>query len=462
MLEFIVMPHFKLRFNYYLTVLTPLCALIVFPWITYSSAHQPIISIFSLIDLALLGTFCAIALYTIISFAGFLLYDSPAYKTAIADQKLLREKWSPSKKLIISFTSYGDQREVLLFSAFSAAKVLEALDVNYEIELVTDLDVNENLPEGTELLPFVFLKVPPEYATKNGAQFKGRALQYALEQRHLRHADLSPLWILHMDEESILTTSAVAGIHQFISCETNARTIGQGEVQYNSSNYNSNFLTALLDSYRTGEDLGRYRFQFRACQSPYWGVRGSFLLVPASVADGIGYDHQSLTEDVYFALKAATQGIRFGWIEGIVREQSPKTLRDLIGQRRRWLSGLKTMSYDATLPLAIRALAFLNPICWRLAMITLGLLAFAVWSYEPNWNPYFGRIIVLNAWGALGVSYMLGTYRNLEGLNVSFKRRVSSCVATWLLTPVACGIESLIFIYGLSCPAKKFHVIRKQ
>jgi cellulose synthase/poly-beta-1,6-N-acetylglucosamine synthase-like glycosyltransferase len=413
----------------------------------------------SLIDLVIVGVWAAVFLYSVVSFTGYLCYDAPAYKTSKAVDQLQRCHWNPNTTLIVSFISYGDQQEVLINSVRASLSVLEKLKLTFEIELVTDLPITAQLPPSPHI---VTVRVPKEYVTKNGAEFKGRALQFGLEERQRRHKDLSHIWILQMDEESILTKEAVAGVYSFISDPCNKEVIGQGEIQYNSNNYLHSFITTLLDSYRTGEDLGRYRFQFHALKSPYWGVRGSFLLVPASVAARVGYDHPSLTEDVYFALKAATMGIKFGWVEGVIQEQSPKNLKDLIGQRRRWLSGLKTMTADNSLPLWIRATAFLNPACWRLSMISLGLFSPLLWHYQSGLLPDAGKILCFNLWGAMGSSYVLGAYRNAEGLGFNYIRRILLCLLVGATTPIACLVESLIFFYGLSSPAKRFHVIRKE
>lgn len=460
MLKFCAMSRVLLRLQYYLVALALPIALVASPWVFYFS---PVLIHWSaspsLVDLILGGIWGAVSLYALVSFIGYFCYDSPAFKTQSAVDQLLQEQWDTDTTLVISFISYGDQQEVLINSVRASLAVLEKLNVTYEVELVTDLPITAELPLSPHI---VAVRVPEDYVTKNGAEFKGRALQFGLEERQRRHHDLSRVWILQMDEESILTEEAIAGVYSFISKPSNKEVIGQGEIQYNSNRYLHSFITTLLDSYRTGEDLGRYRFQFNVLKSPYWGVRGSFLLVPAPVAVRVGYDHPSLTEDVYFALKAATMGVKFGWVEGVVREQSPKNLKDLIGQRRRWLSGLKTMTADNSLPLWIRATAFLNPACWRLSMISLGLLSPLLWQYKSGLLPDAGKILCLNLWGSLGSSYVLGAYRNAEGLGFNYISRILLCLLIAVATPIACLVESLIFFYGLSRPAKKFHVIRKE
>jgi egghead protein (zeste-white 4 protein) len=56
--------------------------------------------------------------------------------------------------------------------------------------------------------------VPSSYRTKSGALFKARALQYCLEEdvNVLSDAD----WIVHLDEETIVTEAAMRGILNFV------------------------------------------------------------------------------------------------------------------------------------------------------------------------------------------------------------------------------------------------------
>ena len=45
----------------------------------------------------------------------------------------------------------------------------------------------------------------------------------------------------------------------------------------------------------------------------------------------------SLTEDLFFQCRAFDLGFRFGWIEGVMREQAAFTFQDFFKQRRRWI-----------------------------------------------------------------------------------------------------------------------------
>ncbi len=93
----------------------------------------------------------------------------------------------------------------------------------YVIEVVTDLPVL--IPQSDDL---VHLVVPVDYQTPNASKFKARALEYALEVSELGDT----AWIMHLDEESHLTTSVIYGIRDAISEEeaSGRHRIGQGAV----------------------------------------------------------------------------------------------------------------------------------------------------------------------------------------------------------------------------------------
>jgi egghead protein (zeste-white 4 protein) len=114
----------------------------------------------------------------------------------------------------------------------STLKTYESL--NYTYEIVTDKELGIEGDDCYEVL------VPSDYETKNGAKFKARALQYALERNEskLNYND----WIVHLDEETLLTKRSINGILKF--CTDNKHPIGQGEFE---TELNRSYLTKLLN-----------------------------------------------------------------------------------------------------------------------------------------------------------------------------------------------------------------------
>ena len=94
---------------------------------------------------------------------------------------------------------------------------------NYIIEVVTDMAVN--LPNSTRLREII---VPTRYQSKNHTLYKARALNYCLEPGINLQADND--WIVHLDEETLVTEASVIGIVNFIN--EGQYSFGQGVIAY--------------------------------------------------------------------------------------------------------------------------------------------------------------------------------------------------------------------------------------
>ncbi|KAK5980469.1 hypothetical protein GCK32_012727 [Trichostrongylus colubriformis] len=82
-------------------------------------------------------------------------------------------------------------------------------------------------------------------------------------------------WIVHLDEETLLTTNAICGILNF--CEDGRHQFGQGVITYASGEI-VNWLTTLSDSFRVADDMGKLRLQFKLFHKPLFGWKGSFVV----------------------------------------------------------------------------------------------------------------------------------------------------------------------------------------
>uniref|UniRef100_A0A914UII4 Glycosyltransferase 2-like domain-containing protein n=1 Tax=Plectus sambesii TaxID=2011161 RepID=A0A914UII4_9BILA len=139
---------------------------------------------------------------------------------------------------------------------------------NFIFEVVTDKRVD--MPKNPRVREVV---VPNSYRTKTGALFKARALQYCLED------DVNILtdedWIVHLDEETLLTENSVCGVLNF--CSDGKHQFGQGVITYANGEI-VNWITTLSDSFRVADDLGKLRFQFSYFHRPLFGWKGSFVV----------------------------------------------------------------------------------------------------------------------------------------------------------------------------------------
>lgn len=379
-----------------------------------------------------------------------LIFGSPWHE----EQKAAREwiGWDTTKRLVVTYVSRGDNALALERAIASSKLILEDLGVQYWIEAITDMPVS--VGADTHWL------VPPSYVTPNGAKYKARALHYASQMRVAKRND----FIIHLDEESVLTPQVIHGIHKFIHSSRSLLRIGQGEIKYNAHNYGKNILITCIDAIRTGDDLGRFRTQYKVFGRPLFGMHGSFFIVPALLERKIGFDlggKGSITEDAYFALICADRGVRFEWVEGFIREQSPFTLLALLKQRRRWITGLRLLMWDRTISFRQRLILGVNMMLWRAAwvgpVVTLWNLI-GGGSVVPPWATTLSAFLS----GMVVVVYMVGAYRNVTDIDLPTWKQVMIWVMSGILVPIACAIEGIAVLYSIVQPVKVFEVVEKN
>lgn len=407
----------------------------------------------------LVGLFPALA-----NTLGLILYGSPERTNAANLSALKQSGWSADKKLVVAFVSRGDNDRALARSIHKTRAVLVEYAANFDIEVVTDMEVASKV----EPMPNVgYVLVPPSYIAPNGAKWKARALSYLQQVSRVRvqtDGSSDGVWILHMDEESQLTPAALAGIHRFINTPETALKIGQGEIKYNAHRYGENTLITAMDSLRTGDDLGRFRLQFKFFGRAFFGMHGSFILVPAVVENVIGFDHGgrgSVTEDAYFALKAMEKGYRFGWVDGFIREQSPYTITDLMRQRRRWFCGLRLLANDPMIRRDVRLPLAFNVFLWR--WMWVGVVAtivnlVAAATYSPAWL----AMLATTVGAATAAVYLVGAHRNQRDVDFTPLHKLRIYTFIMVFMPLMGLIENIAVIWALMRPVKGFDVLDKN
>ncbi|HMO18903.1 MAG TPA: glycosyltransferase family 2 protein [Oligoflexia bacterium] len=263
-------------------------------------------------------------------------------------------------KLIVQYVSRGQNIEVLMESARNAYEVLrQECSIDFEVRLVTEIPVIHNF-DLSEISKYNFICVPEGFKTRNGSLYKARALEYA--RITCDSVDNNRVWILYLDEESILTRSAVRGVQEFISEDTNLDTFSQGLITYTGRGTDVSSITSATEIKRVGYNLGRYYLQYAVLHDIYLGFQGSFFCASTRLVNQVTFDfgpEKSITEDLFFAFKAAACGFKCKWLEGYVREQAPESCIDLLRQRRRWMKGLMEFLFSNEIALGRRLILFL-------------------------------------------------------------------------------------------------------
>lgn len=233
------------------------------PWVEYGTAW----TIF-LYTLRFLTIFTLPQMMS--NFLGLIVYNAFPDKVVLKGSPLL------APFICIRVVTRGDYADLVKTNVFrNMHTCLETGLENFLVEVVTDKPIN--IQKHRRIREVV---VPKDYKTKTGAMFKSRALQYCLEDsvNVLNPND----WIVHLDEETILTENSVKGITNFVL--DGKYPFGQGLITYANENV-VNWLTTLADSFRVSDDMGKLRFQFKTFHKPLFSWKGSYVVTQVSVHD---------------------------------------------------------------------------------------------------------------------------------------------------------------------------------
>ncbi|MEZ5249368.1 MAG: glycosyltransferase family 2 protein [Ilumatobacteraceae bacterium] len=225
------------------------------------------------------------------------------------------------------------------------------------------------------------------------------------------------------------------------------------------------FLT-LADMLRTGDDIGRFRFQYRLGKASM-GMHGSYIVIRTRRRA----THRSrcrrrrlATEDAWFAMAAQASGVEFTWVNGYVVEQAPERAVDFVKQRRRWWNGL--FGWRCSLrPRPGRTTLFGFLVLWGAAMV--GSIYTVLKLPRPGDPP--GGELARQHLLRLGTSPCTsraaaqpGRLAAGHGCLAERRRRVRYYGALVVLMPVFGMLEAAAVMYGMARPERGFTVITKS
>jgi egghead protein (zeste-white 4 protein) len=323
----------------------------------------------------------------------------------------------------------------------------------FQIEVVTDKSIN--LPKHPRLVEVV---VPSTYCTKTNAMYKARALQYALDNTSCQLSDDD--WIVHLDEETILTDNSMRGILNFVF--EGKYDIGQGLITYANEEV-INWVTTLADSFRVGADMGMLRFCLKKFHKALFLFKGSFVVCKVGVERHVTFDNGvegSIAEDTYFAMSAMSKGYTFDWIDGEMWEKSPFSFWDFLQQRKRWIQGIFLVVHDRKLPLRARFCLALALYSWlTLPLSTSNVYLTALFPIPVGQTLDFLTCLV----GIVNLYlYFIGAIKSYSIKRLGFVKFMFCIIGALCTIPFVVVIENIAVIWGLFGDKKKFYVVNKS
>ncbi|CAJ0578570.1 unnamed protein product, partial [Mesorhabditis spiculigera] len=325
---------------------------------------------------------------------------------------------------------------------------------NFIFEVVTDKPINlPSMPRVREVV------VPSTYKTKSGAKYKARALQYCLEEdvNILQEND----WIVHLDEETLLTQNAICGILNF--CEDGRHQFGQGVITYANGDV-VNWFTTLADSFRVADDMGKLRFQFKAFHKPLFGWKGSYVVTQVAAERKVSYDHGmegSIAEDCFFSMVAMQHGYSFDFIDGEMHEKSPFTMFDFLQQRKRWLQGILLTVHSKVIPMKHKILLAMSLYAWAAMPITSLQIFICPLFPLPKFLPIDFALTFV---GAVNLyMYIFGVVKSCaHKYRRSLLRLAVYLIGALVTIPFNIVIENTAVVLGMFGEKNKFFVVDKS
>jgi len=293
---------------------------------------------------------------------------------------------------------------------------------NYRIDVVTDRDATVR---GANMII-----VPRIYQTKNRARFKSRSLHYAVEYRRLLKRNTKDVWVLHLDEESFITSHTLISILKYLG-KPEPALVSEGPIIYPNKMFE-------LGITRYSESLRPYTCY--NCVSQMTGsvptnMHGSNLLVRADIEDAVGWDFEGIgaSEDQRFGHEVwRRNGSVFGWHGGLLEEQPPLTVSYLISQRRRCLIGNLSNARVGRLPLRKKVNSIAQSISW-IAGFPAGIASILALLLPQN-MPWWLHMLLVGSTLLWLLSYQIGLAHNIRPFHFSITRRMREHLSVLILT----------------------------
>lgn len=224
------------------------------------------------------------------------------------------------KRFIVQITTVGSSPHVV--DGIIEAIRRYSLPVRCEMWILTEEGDNHPYPADR------IIRTPKNYVTPTRALRKTRALHYGRALRIREGLDLATTRILYLDDDSLPSEAYVRAAQRI------DRDIAHGGVTIRRAE-RGNRVVYVADHYRTADCVATCP---RYCgKGDVKVVHGEGMVATGEVEKVIGWDFGPglKAEDLIFG-RRASRSFRYGYIPEQLYISSPKSIRDLFKQRRRW------------------------------------------------------------------------------------------------------------------------------
>jgi len=271
--------------------------------------------------------------------------------------------------------------------------------------------------------------VPDEFTCD--ATNKGRAVEWAR-----RNVDCDKEYILYLDEDTLVTDFTGLPDADFI--QFTEKPI-----------YTGSRLTYLCEVFRTGYQFEQFGFHRLSYPLYAWG--GGFA-IRQQIEQEIGWDVATITEDTNLIWRAAKEyDLTYQVADKRFRNQAPPSVKSMLKQRRRWMSG--TVKDDYLLPLLYRPLYLTRVVAWAFSPFVplLAIASYLLPGTAPGVELY--SLLSTALLGILFVYMFLGV--------IAYRKHPILWPIFLLLTPLAVVLHAVGALWGVVRPVEEFEVTEK-
>jgi len=271
--------------------------------------------------------------------------------------------------------------------------------------------------------------VPDEFDC--AAQRKGRAIEWSRQ-----NIPCEEEYVLYLDEDSLL--SGFSGLPAADIVQ-----LSEHPLRTHSR------LSYVCEIFRIGFQFEQRAFHRMAYPAYAWG---GAVAIRHELENQITWNVPSITEDTTFIWRAAAHtDIDYRLVTVKTRNQAPPTLRSLIRQRRRWVSG--TIQDRNLLPRRYQPIILSRIITWALSPVIpfFGIAIFVFPEAIPSSQAYLLLSVLL-----FGIVFLFMIFGLIE-----YRKYPEAWWAYLVVTPLAVLIHSLGALWGIIQPVDDFEVTQK-